>query len=194
MVYEDSSWHVFVTLDLLRHLSLPSILIIFLSSKRYVDGALSNMMPLSEQRNTITMAPFSGESDICPREGSYNFFEVHYGNVSIQANTGNVYRVCTSFLPPQTWGGFMFRAHDFKAVECTVMFNCLFVFCEAEAGWDMPQRLHGCSLFPERERWDFSTFIFFSISGLHHKVILKHVINQLSQICLQHKIFTAVQW
>ncbi|XP_039882327.1 patatin-like phospholipase domain-containing protein 2 isoform X3 [Simochromis diagramma] len=68
---------------------------------RYVDGALSNMMPLSEQRNTITMAPFSGESDICPREGSYNFFEVHYGNISIQANTGNVYRVCTSFLPPR---------------------------------------------------------------------------------------------
>ncbi|XP_031587673.1 patatin-like phospholipase domain-containing protein 2 isoform X1 [Oreochromis aureus] len=68
---------------------------------RYMDGALSNMMPLSEQRNTITMAPFSGESDICPREGSYNFFEVHYGNVSIQVNTGNVYRVCTSFLPPR---------------------------------------------------------------------------------------------
>ncbi|XP_035771077.1 patatin-like phospholipase domain-containing protein 2 isoform X4 [Neolamprologus brichardi] len=69
--------------------------------QRYVDGALSNMMPLSEQRNTITMAPFSGENDICPREGSYNFFEVHYGNISIQVNTGNVYRVCTSFLPPR---------------------------------------------------------------------------------------------
>uniref|UniRef100_A0A3B3YZ41 PNPLA domain-containing protein n=1 Tax=Poecilia mexicana TaxID=48701 RepID=A0A3B3YZ41_9TELE len=50
--------------------------------------------------NTITMAPFSGESDICPREGTFNFFEAHYGNVSIQVNTGNVYRVCTSFLPP----------------------------------------------------------------------------------------------
>ncbi|XP_014876719.1 patatin-like phospholipase domain-containing protein 2 isoform X2 [Poecilia latipinna] len=66
----------------------------------YVDGALSNNMPLFEHRNTITMAPFSGESDICPREGTFNFFEVHYGNVSIQVNTGNVYRVCTSFLPP----------------------------------------------------------------------------------------------
>ncbi|XP_041794635.1 patatin-like phospholipase domain-containing protein 2 [Chelmon rostratus] len=67
---------------------------------RYMDGALSNNMPLFEQRNTITMAPFSGESDICPREGTFNFFEVHYGNVSIQVNTGNVHRVCTSFLPP----------------------------------------------------------------------------------------------
>ncbi|XP_026167629.1 patatin-like phospholipase domain-containing protein 2 [Mastacembelus armatus] len=68
---------------------------------RYMDGALSNNMPLFEQRNTITMAPFSGESDICPREGTFNFFEVHYGNVSIQGNTGNVHRICTSFLPPR---------------------------------------------------------------------------------------------
>lgn len=67
----------------------------------YMDGALSNNMPLFEQRNTITMAPFSGESDICPSEGTFNFLEVHYGNVSIQVNTGNVYRVWTSFLSPR---------------------------------------------------------------------------------------------
>ncbi|KAM9808080.1 patatin-like phospholipase domain-containing protein 2 [Neosynchiropus ocellatus] len=66
----------------------------------YLDGALSNNMPMVERRNTITIAPFSGESDICPREGTFNFFEVNYGNVSIQVNTGNVHRVCTSFLPP----------------------------------------------------------------------------------------------
>ncbi|XP_037622418.1 patatin-like phospholipase domain-containing protein 2 [Sebastes umbrosus] len=66
----------------------------------YMDGALSNNMPLMEQRNTIAMAPFSGESDICPREGTFNFTEVNYGNVSIQVNTGNVHRICTSFLPP----------------------------------------------------------------------------------------------
>ncbi|KAM9854828.1 patatin-like phospholipase domain-containing protein 2 [Aulostomus maculatus] len=67
----------------------------------YMDGALSNNLPLFEQRNTITMAPFSGESDICPKEGTFNFFEAHYGNLSIQVNTGNVHRVCTSFLPPR---------------------------------------------------------------------------------------------
>ncbi|XP_029951563.1 patatin-like phospholipase domain-containing protein 2 [Salarias fasciatus] len=68
---------------------------------RYMDGALSNNVPLCEQRNTIIMAPFSGESDICPREGTYNALEVHYGNVSIKVNTGNVHRICTSFLPPR---------------------------------------------------------------------------------------------
>ncbi|XP_037834371.1 patatin-like phospholipase domain-containing protein 2 isoform X2 [Kryptolebias marmoratus] len=68
---------------------------------RYMDGALSNNMPLFEHRNTITLSPFSGESDICPTEGTFNFFEAHYGNVSIQVNTGNVHRVCTAFLPPR---------------------------------------------------------------------------------------------
>ncbi|XP_059191780.1 patatin-like phospholipase domain-containing protein 2 [Centropristis striata] len=66
----------------------------------YMDGALSNNVPLFEQRNTITVAPFSGESDICPSEGTFNVLDVHYGNMSVQVNTGNVHRVCTSFLPP----------------------------------------------------------------------------------------------
>ncbi|KAM7002356.1 patatin-like phospholipase domain-containing protein 2 isoform 2-T2 [Tautogolabrus adspersus] len=65
----------------------------------YMDGALSNNMPLFEHRNTITMAPFSGESDICPKEGTFNFVESSIANVSIQVNTGNVHRICTSFLP-----------------------------------------------------------------------------------------------
>uniref|UniRef100_A0A3P8UFX6 PNPLA domain-containing protein n=1 Tax=Cynoglossus semilaevis TaxID=244447 RepID=A0A3P8UFX6_CYNSE len=60
---------------------------------------INDLSSLAVSRNTITVAPFSGESDICPREGTFNFFEVHYGNVSIQVNTGNVHRICTSFLP-----------------------------------------------------------------------------------------------
>ncbi|XP_074533965.1 patatin-like phospholipase domain-containing protein 2 [Halichoeres trimaculatus] len=67
----------------------------------YMDGALSNNMPLFEHRNTIIMAPFSGESDICPKEGTFNFLEATFGNVSIQVNVGNIHRVCTSFLPPK---------------------------------------------------------------------------------------------
>ena len=74
----------------------------------YIDGALSNNMPLFERRNTITVAPFSGESDVCPRDGSFNFIEVHYGNVSIHVNSGNVHRIWTSFLPPSMEVGALF--------------------------------------------------------------------------------------
>ncbi|XP_029697838.1 patatin-like phospholipase domain-containing protein 2 isoform X2 [Takifugu rubripes] len=66
----------------------------------FLDGALSNNLPLVEQRNTITMAPFSGETDICPKDDAFNPIQVHCCSMSIQVNTRNVHRVCTSFLPP----------------------------------------------------------------------------------------------
>ncbi|XP_061780814.1 patatin-like phospholipase domain-containing protein 2 isoform X1 [Nerophis lumbriciformis] len=66
----------------------------------FMDGALSNNMPLFEQRNTITLAPFCSESDICPKDGAFTCVSVHYANLSIQVTTGNVHRICTSFLPP----------------------------------------------------------------------------------------------
>nr|XP_057931714.1 patatin-like phospholipase domain-containing protein 2 [Doryrhamphus excisus] len=66
----------------------------------FMDGALSNNMPLFEQPNTITMAPFSSESDICPRDAAFTFVSVHYANLSIHVTMDNVHRVCTSFLPP----------------------------------------------------------------------------------------------
>uniref|UniRef100_A0A8C3G9W9 PNPLA domain-containing protein n=1 Tax=Cyclopterus lumpus TaxID=8103 RepID=A0A8C3G9W9_CYCLU len=69
-------------------------------TEMFLCSDISKSSVLRLPRNTITVAPFSGESDICPREGTFNFFEVHYGNVSIQVNTGNVHRICTSFLPP----------------------------------------------------------------------------------------------
>uniref|UniRef100_A0A8P4K7Z9 PNPLA domain-containing protein n=1 Tax=Dicentrarchus labrax TaxID=13489 RepID=A0A8P4K7Z9_DICLA len=74
----------------------------------YMDGALSNNMPLFEQRNTITFAPFSGESDICPREGTFNFFEVHYGNVIKRRICHNGYMDALHFLRER---GELFHLH-----------------------------------------------------------------------------------
>ncbi|XP_036375623.1 patatin-like phospholipase domain-containing protein 2 [Megalops cyprinoides] len=67
---------------------------------RYVDGALSNNLPLHELRNSITVSPFSGESDICPRDNPANFHTVRVGNVSFQVTLSNVQRVTRVFFPP----------------------------------------------------------------------------------------------
>ncbi|CAB1417855.1 unnamed protein product [Pleuronectes platessa] len=142
----------------------------------YMDGALSNNMPLFENRNTITVAPFSGESDICPREGTFNFFDVHYGNVSIQINTGNVHRICTSFLPPRLeklaeicHNGYMdalrfLREKDLLGTQClpcslvsdmdTVKPTC----CEfwkklAQADESEKTHLNGLNPAPEEDHW-----------------------------------------
>ncbi|XP_057186398.1 patatin-like phospholipase domain-containing protein 2 isoform X2 [Triplophysa rosa] len=67
---------------------------------RYVDGALSDNMPYSNLSNTITVSPFSGESDISPYSIPFNFHEIHYNNVSIHINFINAYRVVIAFFPP----------------------------------------------------------------------------------------------
>uniref|UniRef100_A0A3B4AZC9 PNPLA domain-containing protein n=1 Tax=Periophthalmus magnuspinnatus TaxID=409849 RepID=A0A3B4AZC9_9GOBI len=39
--------------------------------ERYMDGALSDNQPLSELPNSLLFSPFSGESDICPKESGF---------------------------------------------------------------------------------------------------------------------------
>ncbi|XP_076590052.1 patatin-like phospholipase domain-containing protein 2 [Chaetodon auriga] len=135
----------------------------------YMDGALSNNMPLFEQRSTITMAPFSGESDICPREGTFNFFEVHYGNVSIQVNTGNVHRVCTSFLPPRLeklaeicHNGYMDALHFLRERDLLgtqhlppglVVESCCELVASAQAEESKETLLNGQNPHQEDHRW-----------------------------------------
>lgn len=68
---------------------------------RYVDGALSDNMPFSSLRNTITISPFSGESDISPNGNPFYFHDIYYNNVSIHINFINAHRVVIAFFPPE---------------------------------------------------------------------------------------------
>lgn len=42
---------------------------------RYIDGAFSDNLPTIDE-NTVTVSPFSGENDICPRDKSSQLFHV----------------------------------------------------------------------------------------------------------------------
>ncbi|KAM3869669.1 patatin-like phospholipase domain-containing protein 2 [Diretmus argenteus] len=68
---------------------------------RYMDGAISDNLPRCHLENTITISAFSGESDICPRGSALNFHQVRFNNVSIQVNAENMYRVASTFFPPE---------------------------------------------------------------------------------------------
>ncbi|MGH0122052.1 UNVERIFIED_CONTAM: hypothetical protein FKN15_001777 [Acipenser sinensis] len=68
---------------------------------RYVDGGISNNLPQYELKNTITISPFSGESDICPRDNSSNFHELRVTNTSIQFSLNNFYRLTRALFPPE---------------------------------------------------------------------------------------------
>ncbi|XP_044213142.1 patatin-like phospholipase domain-containing protein 2 [Thunnus albacares] len=67
----------------------------------YVDGAVSDNLPRCHLKNTITFSAYAGESDVCPRGSTLNFHEVRFNNVSIQVNTENMYRVASTFFPPE---------------------------------------------------------------------------------------------
>ncbi|XP_017261050.1 patatin-like phospholipase domain-containing protein 2 [Kryptolebias marmoratus] len=71
-----------------------------LQGVRYVDGGISDNLPHYELKNTITVSPFSGESDICPRDTSTNIHELRFTNTSIQFTLTNLYRVSRALFPP----------------------------------------------------------------------------------------------
>ncbi|KAM8817884.1 patatin-like phospholipase domain-containing protein 2 [Rhynchonycteris naso] len=72
-----------------------------LQGVRYVDGGISDNLPLYELKNTITVSPFSGESDICPQDSSTSIHELRVTNTSIQFNLRNLYRLSKALFPPE---------------------------------------------------------------------------------------------
>ncbi|XP_076066510.1 brummer isoform X3 [Oratosquilla oratoria] len=66
---------------------------------RYVDGGFSDNLPVIND-NTITVSPFCGESDICPRDTNINFLQVSLANTSIELSRENLYRFARILFPP----------------------------------------------------------------------------------------------
>ncbi|XP_012342491.1 1-acylglycerol-3-phosphate O-acyltransferase Pnpla3-like isoform X3 [Apis florea] len=68
---------------------------------RYMDGGFSDNLPTLDE-NTITISPFCGESDICPRDVSSQLFHVNFANTSIELSRQNIYRFARILFPPNT--------------------------------------------------------------------------------------------
>lgn len=68
---------------------------------RYMDGGFSDNLPTLDE-NTITVSPFCGESDICPRDISSQLFHVNLANTSIELSKQNMYRFAKILFPPKT--------------------------------------------------------------------------------------------
>lgn len=86
---------------------------------RYMDGGYSDNLPTLDE-NTITVSPFCGESDICPRDDSSQLFHVSFmvfenvstniyvfccfqinvANTSIELSKHNIYRILRILFPP----------------------------------------------------------------------------------------------
>ncbi|XP_044254020.1 patanin-like phospholipase domain-containing protein atgl-1 isoform X1 [Tribolium madens] len=67
---------------------------------RYMDGGYSDNLPTLDE-NTITVSPFCGESDICPRDDSSQLFHINIANTSIELSKHNIYRIMRILFPPK---------------------------------------------------------------------------------------------
>nr|CAI5829963.1 unnamed protein product [Callosobruchus analis] len=67
---------------------------------RYMDGGYSDNLPTLDE-NTITVSPFCGESDICPRDDSSQLFHINIANTSIELSKHNFYRIVRILFPPK---------------------------------------------------------------------------------------------
>ncbi|XP_049791047.1 patanin-like phospholipase domain-containing protein atgl-1 isoform X1 [Schistocerca nitens] len=68
---------------------------------RYMDGGFSDNLPTLDE-DTVTVSPFCGESDICPRDTSSQLFHINLANTSIELSRQNVYRFTRILFPPKT--------------------------------------------------------------------------------------------
>lgn len=74
-----------------------------LSPQRYVDGGFTGLQPVSSlEEPVITVSPFTGELDICPRDCPAIFFCFQIFNGSIQISIENLCRISYALFPPST--------------------------------------------------------------------------------------------
>ncbi|XP_045021165.1 1-acylglycerol-3-phosphate O-acyltransferase PNPLA3-like [Bubalus bubalis] len=65
---------------------------------RYVDGGVRDIMPFVDSKKTITVSPFYGESDICPKVKSTFFLHEGFTKLKMHFCTENLYLMFRSLL------------------------------------------------------------------------------------------------
>uniref|UniRef100_A0A452HM22 PNPLA domain-containing protein n=1 Tax=Gopherus agassizii TaxID=38772 RepID=A0A452HM22_9SAUR len=78
--------------------------------QRYVDGGFTNLQPCSDLEAVITVSPFTGELDICPRDCPAIFYSFQIFNSSIQISVENLCRISYALFPPSYL--FFFRGYQ----------------------------------------------------------------------------------
>uniref|UniRef100_A0A8C3TAL4 Uncharacterized protein n=1 Tax=Chelydra serpentina TaxID=8475 RepID=A0A8C3TAL4_CHESE len=68
--------------------------------ERYIDGGISNVQPGSDSETMITVSPYTGEVDICPRDCPAYF---NFGNTVITAYKGTSFAIGMTVLYNSEW-------------------------------------------------------------------------------------------
>uniref|UniRef100_A0A8C4S240 Uncharacterized protein n=1 Tax=Erpetoichthys calabaricus TaxID=27687 RepID=A0A8C4S240_ERPCA len=66
----------------------------------YIDGGLTNMLPVEAKEETITVSPFSGEIDICPQDDPETVNIMQMCGFNFYLNMRNFIRMSDALFPP----------------------------------------------------------------------------------------------
>ncbi|XP_045408791.1 1-acylglycerol-3-phosphate O-acyltransferase PNPLA3 [Lemur catta] len=80
---------------------------------RYIDGGGSDNLPLFDAKTTITVSPFYGEFDICPKTRSTNFLHVYFNTMNMRICSANIYLLFRVICPadPKVLGELCLRGY-----------------------------------------------------------------------------------
>ncbi|XP_027853041.1 uncharacterized protein LOC114131901 isoform X1 [Aphis gossypii] len=67
---------------------------------RYIDGGFTDNLPILD-KNTITISPFSGLTDICPCDNPIQKYLLKISNNSFEVTKTNCFRVARIMFPPE---------------------------------------------------------------------------------------------
>lgn len=97
-----------------------------LPPQRYVDGGFTGLQPVSSlEEAVITVSPFTGELDICPRDCPAIFFCFQIFNGSIQISIENLCRISYALFPPSTMVSPPGPLPGFGALKAGECWTCL---------------------------------------------------------------------
>uniref|UniRef100_A0A8C0GH10 PNPLA domain-containing protein n=1 Tax=Chelonoidis abingdonii TaxID=106734 RepID=A0A8C0GH10_CHEAB len=68
--------------------------------ERYMDGGMTNVQPGSDSETMITVSPYTGEVDICPRDCPAYFNCISFFRSTFQLSFENLCRFSYSIFPP----------------------------------------------------------------------------------------------
>ncbi|XP_073523437.1 patatin-like phospholipase domain-containing protein 4 isoform X2 [Phyllobates terribilis] len=68
--------------------------------EKWIDGGFSNTLPVLPTGRTITVSPFCGRQNICPKENGYFDLYLNIGKQEIQLSAANLERLNQTLFPP----------------------------------------------------------------------------------------------
>ncbi|KAG8524561.1 Patatin-like phospholipase domain-containing protein 4 [Galemys pyrenaicus] len=68
--------------------------------QKWVDGGLTDSLPVLPLGRTVTISPFSGRPDICPQDGDQLGLSVNVANQDVTLSAANLVRLSQALFPP----------------------------------------------------------------------------------------------